>query len=488
MISWGPFRPDVGGPNSGMAEIADGVLVQSAGSGVGYGPLPSLVAVAAAVALPGAPRGSISLRLFIGDQRVYFATATTIQELQADYSWTAISTGLTVTPDDDMSFCHFGSYLLNTNTTDGFKAYNLEVPAGNNAVAGAPTARYIFSCNNVIFALDCNGSNRRMQSSGIGDHTAWNRLGANGKTFEDGGALVWGADLKNGAAIIMQEDASRLVQFGGAPGGALYTIAKIADGRGAIGERSCVSFDGMVFYLATDGFYKFTLAGGNEPIGAEKINSWFLNLVDQARLTEVQGSVDPLNKVVWFRFPTLADASPTVFEGLIGYDWQIGEWVTAPVFTAALARLATPGYNLGSAGAAFGTLAGAPAIPIGSRFWQGGQPVFAALDAGLKFATFSGTPIEATLRSCVMNSPLTSLIGWATPISDAPNSTLTLGTNDNLADPIVFNSPESKVRNGATPQRIRGMNLQMEENIPAGDTWTYSNGVDHIKSAQGGSK
>lgn len=486
MIAWGPFRPDVGGPNSGMAEIADSVLPQSAAAGIGYGPFPSLSVPASAVALPGPPRGSIALRMFDGAQRVFYGTASTIEELQSDFTWTQVASGLSVTDGDDQSFCHFGSYLLNTNTTDGFKAYNVEAPAGNNTVTEAPTARYIFSCNNVIFALDCDGNNKRMASSGLGDHTAWNRLGANGKTFEDGGALLWGVDLKNGAAVIFQDDASRLIQFGGAPGGALYTITKIADGRGSVGERSGVSFDGLLFYLATDGFYKFTLGGGNEPIGAEKVNRWFLARVDQARLSEVQGSIDPLNKVVWWRFPTLMDTEPTVFSRMIGYDWQLNEWVTATVNTSSLGRLSTPGYTLDSMDG-FGPLDGID-IPLDSRFWQGGQPVFAGLDEAYKFGTFSGAAMAATLRSCVVNSPVTSLIGWATPISDAPNSTLALGVKEALDDPIVWKTPAAKVSAGRTPQRGRGLNIQLEEAIPAGDVWSYSNGVDHVVSAQGGRK
>lgn len=484
MIGWGAFKPDVGGPNSGVAETADSVLVQAAGQGVGYGPLASLVALDGSTALPGPPRGAISVRLFDGTQKVFFATATTIEELTASFTWIEVANGLSVTAGDDMSFTHFGSFLLNSNTTDGFNAYNVEVPAGNNPVADAPSARFIFSCNNVVFALDCDGNNRRMASSGIGDHTAWNRLGANGKTFEDGGSLVWGADLKNGAAIIYQDDASRLVQFGGAPGGALYTIAKIADGRGSVGERSCVTFDGMVFTLATDGFYKFTLNGGNEPIGAEKINQWFLGRVDQARLADVQGEADPLNKVVWWRFPTLNDTDPTVFSGLLGYDWQLNEWVTATVDTSALARLATPGYVLDGMDG-FGPLDGIT-IPLDSRFWQGGQPVFAALDADYKFGTFSGAPMKATLRSCVMNSPTSSLIGWVTPVSDAPGSTLTIGVTDDLSVPITWDDPQAKVSGGRTPQRARGLNIQAQEDIPAGTVWSFSNGIDHIKSNQGG--
>ncbi len=48
--------------------------------------------------------------------------------MDATYQWTDIETGRTVTGGDDVSFLHFGSYLLNTDTTDGFKAY---VRSGN---------------------------------------------------------------------------------------------------------------------------------------------------------------------------------------------------------------------------------------------------------------------------------------------------------------------------------------------------------------------
>ena len=239
MISWGAWRPDQGGPNTRFAQVADNVIPQSAGLGqyfnqlIGYGPFPQLVESMSAGALPGAPRGSVSLPSDNGTYQVYFATATAIYELQSDYTWLSIATGRSVTSGDDVSMLHFGDFLLNTDTTDGFQAYNVETPAGNNVVSGAPTARSIFPCNNVVFALDCNGNNRAWQSSAIGDHTQWVLGGANGGLFPDGGACQCGVDLKNGNGLIFQSKAMRLIQFGGnAVSPALFSIVKAADLRG----------------------------------------------------------------------------------------------------------------------------------------------------------------------------------------------------------------------------------------------------------------
>lgn len=487
MPAFGAFRPDVAGPNSGFAKQADNVLpVSAAGGNIGYGPLSQLVVAMTAEALSGAPHGSISLRTFDGTQQVYFATESTIERLAADYTWTSIETGRSVPSGNDVSFVHFGSYLLNSDTSDGFKAYSVESGGTNDAVSGAPAARFIFTANNVVFALDCDGNNRRMQSSGIGDHTEWKQKGANGKTFEDGGALICGADLKNGAAILFQDDAMRFIQFGSSAGGSVYSISKVADGRGSVGARSMVSFDGMVFFLATDGFYLFTAGSGNAPIGSEKVNRWFLTRVDQSRLYDVQAAVDPLNTMVWWRFPTLSDTDDTIFPGLLGYNWKLGEWVTATVATSALSRLATPGYladDLDSLGPADSI-----DILMDSRYWQGGQPIFAGLDENYKFGTFSGGASAVTLELCDLAGPTSNLITWVTLDTDAENAKFSLGTKDRRADAMSYAAAQSMVADGRTPVRGRGKVIGGIVTIAAGEEWTYCNGVEDLVPHGGGPK
>jgi hypothetical protein len=477
MIPWGEWRP-YAGPNSGFAEIAAGVIPQHAEGGIGYGPMPGLEVPVdgTPTALPAAPRGSLAVRLFDGSYKQYFATASNIYVMTSAYGWTSIDSGRTVTDGYDVSMAHFGSYLLNTDTTDGFKAYNVETPAGNNAVSGAPAAAYIFVCNNVIFALNCDGNNRRFKSSGIGDHTAWKTKGANGKTLEDGGALICGFDLKNGAGVMLQDDAVRGIQFGSG-GGSLYSIYKIADGKGSVGARSAKAFDGTVYWLSTDGFYRMRAGGLPEPIGAERVDRWFFEQVATDELVNVQCAIDPYRKIVWWRVNNFS---------LLGFAWALnggaGAWFTASVTTTALTSIATSGLLADD----WDVVADDQDIVMDSRFFDGGQPVFAALNSDRIFATFTGAPTAHTLRTCVLTNPNTGIGNWITPRSSGEDLLYSVDTSDSLDETMTSSGLTGKVRNGAVPLRFRGLNIRFTEFGSAGDDWSFSNGIDYPKRSQGG--
>ncbi len=472
MLAYGPFRPDAAGPDSGYAAIAENVLPQAApGGGIGYGPMAGLVTATGAAALNGAPRGGITVQKQDGSYVVFFASADKIQFMTTAYAWTDIDTGRTVTAGADVSFCYFGKYVINTDTTSGVKAYDVEGGGANTAVAGLSAAQ-VFSCNNVVFYLNTDATGRRFVSTAIGDYTNLTTQGADGKTLEDGGILVGGRDLKNGSAVLFQENASRFIKFGGGAG--LYTVSKIADGRGAVSDRAICAFDGMVFYVSTDGLWKFTEAGGNEPIGAEKVNRYIASMVSSSDYENIQVAVDPLQKLVWFRL------SATL---LLGYDWQLNECVTAAVATTALTRIAIPGVSIDSVTSAIDD----NAIAIDSRSWAGGQLVFGALDASYKFATFSGSALAATLQTCTVSGPTSKLVTWVTPKSDAA-STMAVGYSNALTDALTFNAAGSKKADGRVEARARGKNIAFKETIPAATTWTYALGVDDIVAPKGGPK
>lgn len=471
MQPWGPWRPDVGGPNTGVATTADGVLPQSAGQGgLGYGPMNSLVTATAAVALAGAPRGGIALQRQDGAWQVYFASAAKIQLLTSIYAWTDIETGRSVTTNDDVSFAVFGTYLLNTDTTDGFKAYNYEAGGTNSAVSGAPSSpREICVCNNVVFLLNVGGNNKRMQSSGQGDHTNWTTEGADGKTFEDGGALIAMRDLKNGAGLILQESAIRLVQFGSAPQGALYTISKVADGLGALSSRSTTAWNGTVWWLSSSGFYEYTAGGVPTPIGDQKVNTWLAGTLASTDYVNVQAAVDPARKMTWWRLSATT---------LIGYHWLIREFVTITVATSALTRVATPAVVIDD----ISTIIDNDGDIIDSLDLQGGLPTFGALDSSYKFARFTGTALAYTLQSCATSVGGSVRFVSAQPISDASTSTLSIGTTDSLAVAMGFSTPAARNEDGKVPLDDRGRHFAFKEAGAAGITWTYSNGVDGIES------
>jgi len=487
MIPFGPLAPDAGDTTPGILTVANGVLPLREG----YAPAPALSTQPGAEALPDDPRGIVSLVLNDGTWKVYAFTAGDWYSLDADYGWTSLTGDFACPDGDDWSRLHFGSYLLGTNTVDGLQAYNVETPAGFTHITDAGDPRFVFTSSNFVIGLDCKDesgtrNNRLIKTSGFNDHTNWKTDGADNQPLADGGALVFGADLKANSALVLQERAIRIMQFGDVGGGAQFSLQKLSDGVGSVGAKSCVAFDGAVYWIATDGFRKFSLAAGLETIGAGFVDDWFLTTADQGQLAQIQGAIDPLRKMVWWRFPRAGAESDTVFNDLIGYSWVWKRWVTASQTTAYLSQVATPGVVLDNM-ESYGDIDGIE-IPLDSRFWLGGQPLFAALDADYKFSTFAGGNQTARFTTSIANNPVTGLIGWATPIDDAANGTLELGTTDQLANPIVWQTAASKVRNGSVPLRGRGLNIAFRYNIAAGETWSYAKGIDHVRAASGGPK
>lgn len=478
-VVYGPWTPDAQETAPGILMVCDGAtpLVE------GYGPTPSLTAALTATALPAAPHGLISMFQRDGTNVVYAFTETNAYNLDNTYAWISVGSGFSLTAGDDWSLAQFGNKLLATNTTQGLMQYDIETPTVFTAIDEAGDPREIFICANTVVAMDClddagNRDNRLIRTSVVGNQTDFQGAGADYQQLEDGGRLVGGIDLKNNAGVIFQENAMRLIQFGATSTGA-FALQKISDGRGSVGRRSIVGLDGVIYWLSTDGFKSFSLTGGIQHIGAGQVDDWFLSRVDVANLPSVQASLDPANKLVIFRFPSLENVTPDVSDGIIGYSWQFGRWFTWPEMTAYLGRIATPGYTLDGMDS-FGPLDGID-IPLDSRFWQGGQPVFAALDENFKYATFTGANYDAIFETGVTNNPTTGTISRVTPIDDASGGTLSVGVKRQLSDALVFKQGTPKTLAGYVNTRATGANVAFRRNIPSTTVWNYAKGVDNIQ-------
>jgi hypothetical protein len=480
---FGLLAPDQGELTPGALMVADGVQPLAEG----YGPFPSLEVSATATALSAAPRGLFSYQTADGSWGVVGFTETTVEAKQADDTWLAIDSGLACTSGDDWCAVRFGTKLLYTNTTQGMRAYDVESGGAASAVSAAQSPRWMFECGNILFLLDCldsagNRNNKLIRSSALSDHTNYTTRGADYQSLESGGALIWGGRLTDTTALVLQQSAVKLIQVGGV-GGPLWGIVSISEGFGSVGAKSCVAFDGAVFWLATDGFRMFS-GGVIERIGAGLVDQWFLDRVDQTNLSLVQGSIDPFRKNVLWRWKRSSGSSDVIFEDVIGYNWAFKRWFTLTVQTTYLGYTSSPAITWDSldASVTWDTYT----YTWDSRFLQGGQPLFGALNADYKFGYFAGTALAATLEGAVASNGVTGLVNWALPADDSDDGTLQLGVKDRLNDATTWKTGAAKVASGRTPQRGRGKVVAFRRNIDAGSTWTYAKGVDYVQANRGG--
>lgn len=473
--------------------LAPGLMLQADGVqplADGFGPFPSLSVASTATALSGAPRGLFGYQTADGTWAIVGFTASAAELKLSDDTWSTIDSGLTTTAGDDWCAGRFGTKLLYSNTTQGMRAYDVEAGGAAAAVAAANAPRWFFECGNILFYLDCLDSagarnNRLIRSTAFSDHTNTTTKGADYQALESGGALIWGGKLSDTTGFILQQRAARVIQVGNV-GNALWGIQSVFEEFGAVGAKSVVSFNGAVFWLATDGFRMFTLGGGPQQIGAGFIDQWFLDRVDQSDMSLVQGSIDPFRKNVMWRWKRAANSSTTVFEDIIGYNWQFKKWFTLTLQTTYLGFSAQTAatWDAYDATATWDGLG--DHVIWDSRLLQGGQPIFGAMNSAFKFGYFTGGNMAATLETAINPSPVSTLIAFARPEDDSPDGTLELGVRDALDDATTWKAGVAKQTSGRVPVRGRGKYIQFRRNITASSSWKLAKGVDNVQAAASG--
>ena len=466
MIPFGPWHPDNKTTNAGLSKTAEGVIRQPGG----WGPYPQLVTADGAEALSGDPRGVKSVQKPDDSWAVYGATATTIEELQADGTWDDVETGRSTPDGEDVSMVLFGKYLVNTDTVSGMKAYDTLSGGANSAVTGAPAARAVCIIGNALFGLGTSTETRRFASTAIGSHSQWTGGAADGGTFTDGGSLVGGIELRDRQGVLFQTGALRRVQFG--VGASTYAIDKLGDGVGCVAERTICGWDGRAAWWHDDGPWAIVAGGPPQPIGNDKINNWARDNIGRQNFKSLQGSVDPTRKLFMWRI----DESR-----ILAFNWLSGEFSIIPATTAALARIATPALSVDDLTGTVDALEGSVDSLGGST-----APEIGGLNLSRKFATFTGTNMAVTLEGQPVESGVTGLITRATPIDDANAGTLQIGVSDRLDTALTWKSGEAKGASGTVPLRARGKVMAYRRNIPAGTDFTYVNGVDHVQGSTGG--
>lgn len=489
-LFFGEFAPDVADTAQGVSPLVQNVIpIADPQAGVAYKPFSSFVAVPGAEALPGAPRGGISvINPGTGANEIFACTEDSIYQLQADYTWIQVGTGYSLPAEEEWSIVQFGEYLIFTNRFDGMLQYNIVTPGSVATIPGAPKARFIFVAFDCIFALDCDGESRLMRNSATNDHTQW-AAGKNNAGYQpipDGQELVAGGAINDATAIILQRNTIRVLNR--TDNTKLYTMNKLAENIGCVASRTLASIGTELFFQGTDGFYRVN-AGGVTAIGAQRVNRTYLDDTDVQNFFTVQAAIDPVNKlVIWLYHPADSVQDQYILSAGFAYSWQIDKWgyIEPPPdgLLSGIFQFATPGYSLDGIDS-FGTLETIP-YSFDSRFWNGGEPSLAGFSSDYKVGFFNGGAMEAVLYTQTNVAEQAQNIIWVTPLDDAGVGTVAVASRFRLADSPNVKSTTVINSGGRAAIRATGKIQQGRRTIPAGSTWNYARGVDYINGSTGG--
>lgn len=483
MIGIGFYRPDLPQTNRGVSgAVLNAMLMKDTEAGVSYGPQRGIGVLDTADALPTAPRGAATAVNRSGFNRVYAGTADKLYEISADGSITEIGSGYAVPSGDNWSITQFLDYIYFTNTADGLFRYNIELGGAVSAVTDAPKARFIFPLFNTLAALDCDGDNRMMRTSKIGDGGVWSGdASCRFQPFNEGEALIAGGEIGQFGAVVLQNNAIRLLAR--TRDRSVFTSSLLESASGAQGPDGVCFTKGWCYFMDTDGPQR-TNGAVVEPIGRDKIATTMIKNMATNGTQTVQVAYDPATRRVLYRYQSVAGTNDEVFDDILAFDIDTKEWVPLSMQTAALVALASPGYTLDDLDV-FGDLDHLP-YPLDSRVWKGGEPRIGAFSADFKFGFLEGNNLECTLETGAIVGQASMRVTKATPFTDAEQGIVQMGFKKRIADDFEWGDETAIDEDGHAPVDDAGNVVAFRFKVAAGVDWTFMRGFDFLKSTTRG--
>lgn len=193
---------------------------------------------------------------------------------------------------------------------------SLQFPSGV-----VPVATYGFVVRDFFVVGRIAGNLNRVQWPDINSLTAWASGQASSQRHSGRGNFIGGVGGEYGR--LFYDTAIYAMTYVGPPD--IFQFDAISLERGCDAPHSIASYQGSIFFHAPDGFWLMGPDGGLTPIGDQKIDKWFSDRVDRSYLYNIVSAVDPVAKIYYVAYPTLADGSGRCVEMLL-YNWTIGRW------------------------------------------------------------------------------------------------------------------------------------------------------------------
>ena len=326
-------------------------------------------------------------------------------------------------------FVQFGKVLIGANGNNKLQAWTLGTSTlwADLAVA-APTARFVTVVRDFVVAANATSEPNRVYWSDLNDETNWTSGATSQSDFQDiadGGNIQGLTGGENG--LIFLEKAIYRMSYIGSP--LFFQFDAISRTLGCYEANSIIQKGSLTFFLSDDGFY---ICDGQAvtPIGAEKVNRWFFEDVDEGNIDKMSAAIDPERNIVAWCYRNVSGG-----QSIIAYNWQTSRWSYASTTVNFIANAATVGTTLEQLNI-FVSLEGVPAS-LDSRLWAGGKPLFAGV-RGAGIVLFGGLPMDSEIVSGDIEEGMQSIAKMAMPQIDNGSGTVAVGSRFRLDEDVVF--------------------------------------------------
>ena len=470
---WLPDQTDFGVPVS----VAKNVLP----SARGYRSINSLSTLSGAAT--GRIRGIVaakdstgSVNLFAGDETKLYKFDTNDSGLD-DVSKGG---GYTLGAYMNWHFAQFGNKLIAAGDTgETLQYWTLGASSAWADISGAPAPRYVTVVRDFVVTGYVTNP-YRVQWSALGDETSWT-VGTNQADFQDIADMGAVTGLVGGemGIILMEKGISRMT-YSGSP--LIFQFDSIETARGVPFEGGFAAIGpSTIFYLSDDGFYLFNGAS-SQPIGSEKVNKWFYDNLNIGFAERISCSIDPVNQIVAWGFPSIASGSGEP-DTVLFYNYAIGRWSYAVVAHEMLGNFFSAASTLEAIDNINNNI-DALNTSLDSRLFKGGTFFFGGAKDN-KLATFTGDTLTAQLTTGEQeltrgrHTNVTRIVPYFT----GGTITSTIGTRNSQGTTVSFGDAASLNSDGFMPTRAAAKFHRMQFDLSG--TWSELIGYDMTTAPMG---
>ena len=372
-----------------------------------YKPLKKLVGQTSPIGgvNPEISLGAYSTKDDVGASLNFAGTAGKIYRL-ASGTWSDVTRGsgdYGTVGENSWNFGRFGNTILATNRSDNIQKLDTDTENSFDDLGGSPPkAMHMAVVRDFLVLGNLDTGANKVQWSGLNNIEQWTpgQEESDAQVFPEGGPIT--AMVGGEYGLIFQEYQITRMEYQGPP--LNFSFDVIETGIGAIASGSVVRFGVHTYYLSNNGFY-VTDGTQSYPIGSEKIDKYFFNLLNENLLYKMTSMVDPINKLVIWSYVAGDSDIPN---RLIIYNWDLKRWSEASGYLDGDETVSLDHHLIYSSLSedylledldTFGTLAEIE-TPLDSRFWMGGNLLLSVFDTESKSASFTGDDVyKATIKT-----------------------------------------------------------------------------------------
>ena len=480
-LEFGSWEPDAALLNGQQAPEARNVTPAKRG----YRPMRSLQPMQYP-ALDGQVLEAASLRA--GDDLLtWAATAGGLYALEAG-GWTQRHAGQAVS--QSRGLCVYGSSVYALFGTQLLKA---DIDGGTTGefdeVAGAPNAEVMGVVRDFLVLGRLSDFQSGLHWSAIDNPTSWPAIGtdeaqyvqSDRQIFPVGGrvqAIVGGVGGVDG--LVFLERGIQRITYVGTP--YIFQFDPVDRERGLLAQKSPVVACNLCFYLAEDG-WRVTDGSTVRGIGLERIDAWFFETCDNARVGEVRGVHDMQNRLVLWTFPSSV-APAGVHDRLLVYNYAVDKWSYGVLRSECVFPDYARGLTLEDLDI-FGALDGVAMMPLDSSAFQHGKLGVSFFTPEHRLAKQSGDTLEAVIDTAEQGGDRMMCHGFR-PLVDSGAAEAMPLYRSRQQDARRGGEYRKQMRDGVCYQHLSTVYLAARVKIPAGENWRNAVGVEALIEMEGG--